>query len=297
MPMSPEKFKVAVETQIAAIFRESSTKGLSPTASADMDRFVDTLVPLLRRRVNWTRVVIAREPEHFREYAQRQLREGWNVEKHRRAAAGGQAQLDDKSVQTATNEQRVTAAAARKRRQEDAVLARERAENRAESKRKSADRAAQKLRDAVRNRPAPMPGPLPYGVSHRGAELIVAEWMRFLGVLDAEATRFSADGGIDVTSETVVAQVKNYTGTVPVEDVRAMFGVAVALKLTPWFFTSGYFTTEAIKFAERVEMPCFHYSPERGGLEALNEPALRIFAAILPSVCETPHFIGPYLSD
>ncbi|MCK8609708.1 restriction endonuclease [Agromyces sp. C10] len=55
----------------------------------------------------------------------------------------------------------------------------------------------------------PRPAPQPYGVSHRGAEQLVADWMRHLGAFDAEVTRFTADGGVDVVSAHWIAQVKN----------------------------------------------------------------------------------------
>lgn len=40
----------------------------------------------------------------------------------------------------------------------------------------------------------------------RDAELIAAEWMRYLGFADAVATPVGADGGIDVVSARAVAQ-------------------------------------------------------------------------------------------
>jgi hypothetical protein len=45
----------------------------------------------------------------------------------------------------------------------------------------------------------PAPEPLPYGVSPKGAEQLVADWMRHLGMRSAEATRYTRDSGIDVT--------------------------------------------------------------------------------------------------
>lgn len=72
--------------------------------------------------------------------------------------------------------------------------------------------AAAARAEVVQNRPAPAPSPLPYGVSHRGAETLAADWMRHIGILDAGVTPAQADGGIDVSSDTHVVQVKHYKG-------------------------------------------------------------------------------------
>lgn len=121
---------------------------------------------------------------------------------------------------------------------------------------------------------SPMPEPLPYGVSHRGAEELVAAWMQYLGDLDAQVTRFSSDGGIDVESANYVAQVKNYKGSVPVAEVRQLQGVASVDGRKPLFFTSGSYTIEGIKFGESIGMGMFVYNAERGTLTASNSPAI-----------------------
>jgi len=153
------------------------------------------------------------------------------------------------------------------------------------------DRAHQERRDAeaaesagaiaaraelVRGRPASVPPASPYGVSARGAELLAADWMRHMGVLDAEVTPEKADGGIDVTSDAFVAQVKHYKGKVSVVEVRELFGVAAARGKSAVFFTSTGHTTEAITFATATEMALFVYSAERGTLAGVTEPAGRM---------------------
>jgi hypothetical protein len=72
----------------------------------------------------------------------------------------------------------------------------------------------------------PVPSPQPFGVSHEGAEALVAQWIRYLGEPDATITRFSRDGGVDVESTHYIAQVKNYSGTVGVTQMRELGGVA-----------------------------------------------------------------------
>lgn len=138
----------------------------------------------------------------------------------------------------------------------------------AEALARAADEAVRQER--WRNRPAPAPPPQPFGVSHEGAESLCAAWMRHLGVLDAEVTKYVGDGGIDVESEQYVAQVKNYTGSVAVADVRALFGVAVADDRHPILFTSGTITSEGRAFAARIRMALIHYDALDGTLRGLN---------------------------
>lgn len=121
----------------------------------------------------------------------------------------------------------------------------------------------------------PAPEPQPFGVSHEGAEALVAEWMRHLGAVDAEVTRYSGDGGIDVESSQYIAQVKNYAGTVGVADIREMAGVAVVDGRAPLFFTSGTLTAEAASFAEKAEISAFQYNAVEGTLAGLNQTGTR----------------------
>ncbi|MGV8911222.1 MAG: restriction endonuclease [Rhodoglobus sp.] len=143
---------------------------------------------------------------------------------------------------------------------------------------KEAERSAAAAARAalVRGRPAKAPQPLPYGVSPRGAELLVVEWMRHLGILDAEVTQERADGGIDATSETTIAQVKNYKGKVGVVEVRELFGVAAARGKQAIFFTSAGYTVEATTFATATEIPLFVYSAELGTLRGITAPAIKM---------------------
>lgn len=118
----------------------------------------------------------------------------------------------------------------------------------------------------------PRPGPQPYGVSHRGAEQLVADWMRHLGATDAEVTRFTADGGVDVVSAHCIAQVKNLgeRSTVPVAQIRELAGVAAQDGRLPLFFTSGTYSAGGLAFADRAGMGLFEYRAEGGVLRAAN---------------------------
>ncbi|GAA2034147.1 hypothetical protein GCM10009819_17850 [Agromyces tropicus] len=118
----------------------------------------------------------------------------------------------------------------------------------------------------------PRPGPQPYGVSHRGAEELVADWMRHLGAVDAEVTRFSGDGGVDVVSAHCIAQVKNLSerASVPVAQIRELAGVAAHDGRRPLFFTSGTYSDGGVAFADRAGMSLFEYRAEGGALRAVN---------------------------
>lgn len=123
----------------------------------------------------------------------------------------------------------------------------------------------------------PAPGPQPFGVSHFGAEQYVAAWMRHLGVPDASVTRASGDGGVDVESEYLIAQVKNYTAaTVPIAEVRDLFGTATDRKKQAVLFTSSDVSAEGYLFAERNDIALLRYSAVAGTLSGLN----RLGAAI-----------------
>ncbi|GAB3631680.1 hypothetical protein GCM10027421_10330 [Microbacterium shaanxiense] len=131
--------------------------------------------------------------------------------------------------------------------------------------------AAHRARAAARPNPAPLAQP--YGVSPRGAELIVCEWMRHLGALDAETTQFTGDGGVDVSSDAWIAQVKHYQGTVGVQSVRELVGVAAVDGRRALFFTSTGYAAGAAEFAERAGVGLFTYSAEEGELSAANDLA------------------------
>lgn len=122
----------------------------------------------------------------------------------------------------------------------------------------------------------PMPVAAPYGVSHEGAETLVAHWMQFLGAEDATVTSFTSDGGVDVQSLHYIAQVKNYKGSVSVAEVRQLQGVASADGRKPLFFTSGTYTAEGLKFADAVGMAMFIYNAEEGTLSAACKRAEKL---------------------
>lgn len=119
----------------------------------------------------------------------------------------------------------------------------------------------------------PRPEPQPYGVSARGAEFWVRDMLRHLGVHDAEVTQQTADGGVDVVSRQLAVSVKHYAGAVPVEEVREIFGVAVAAGLTPMLWTSGRLTETAKQFADLAPVAVVTYEVETAAWTATNDAA------------------------
>lgn len=95
-------------------------------------------------------------------------------------------------------------------------------------------------------------------------------------ITDAEVTRSHADGGVDVSSSTHVAQVKHYTGSVGAPEVQQLVGVAHTTRREPIFFTSGKYTPAALAAAEAVGMPLIRYSAEEGTIEGSNNAGVRL---------------------
>ena len=119
---------------------------------------------------------------------------------------------------------------------------------------------------------APRPRPIPRGTDARGAEEIVAQWMRHLGALDAQVTQYTGDGGVDVVSRRCIAQVKHYAGAVGVAAIRELAGVATADRhqRRPLFFTKTGYAAGAVTFADNVGVALFVYDVERADLRAMN---------------------------
>ena len=91
------------------------------------------------------------------------------------------------------------------------------------------------------------------------AEELCAQWLQKRGDRTAVTTKDGADGGVDIRSNKYVAQVKNYKGSVGVQPVREIYGIAAAEGKTALFFTSGTYTKAARDFADSVEMPLITY--------------------------------------
>lgn len=131
------------------------------------------------------------------------------------------------------------------------------------------------------------PEPQRYGVSARGAEFWVADALRWLGVHDAEVTQQASDGGVDVMSSRLAVSVKHYAGAVPVEEVREIFGVAMASRRLAVLWTSGSLTEAARQFAEFAPVAVVHYDVADAtwsGLTASGAEFLESLDARLPTI-------------
>lgn len=100
------------------------------------------------------------------------------------------------------------------------------------------------------------------------AEIVAAEWMRWMGFTDAEVSPVGPDEGIDVISPTAVAQVKMKGAPTPIEDIQRHFGVATAArKKRSLFFSLGGYTAQAERWATKNGIALFGFD-----LQGVPEP-------------------------
>ena len=102
--------------------------------------------------------------------------------------------------------------------------------------------------------------PTRYIADANDAELAAAEFMRWLGFLDAQASPVGPDGGIDVSSKRAVGQVKDYGKPIGRPELQQHLGVAVGEggKLPIFFARSGY-TNQALEWAKERDMPLYEF--------------------------------------
>lgn len=113
----------------------------------------------------------------------------------------------------------------------------------------------------------PAPPAAPYGVSPAGAERWCRDWLEHMGLQGAEVTQQSGDGGVDVVSPTHIVQVKHYTGSVSIAEIRELVGVAAVEGRLPIFMTSGLYPVQAEEFADKARMLLYRYDVETGQVE------------------------------
>ncbi|HEY3672024.1 MAG TPA: restriction endonuclease [Acidimicrobiia bacterium] len=104
------------------------------------------------------------------------------------------------------------------------------------------------------------------------AEDVAAEWMRYYGFVDAVTTAPGADGGIDVTSDQAIAQVKAHMSPIGRPDLQKLHGVAAAERKLALFFSLMDYTPPAREWADAVGMALFRFDLS-GRPEAVNGPA------------------------
>ena len=81
--------------------------------------------------------------------------------------------------------------------------------------------------------------------NYRDAELAARDWLRSVGFTDADLTGEGADGGVDVRSSNLVAQVKAELKPVGRPVIQQIFGVASAEGSEAACFALSGFTSEA----------------------------------------------------
>ena len=101
-------------------------------------------------------------------------------------------------------------------------------------------------------------------------ESYCVEWSHYLGYLDASVTRSTKDGGIDISSSSMVAQCKYQELPVGVKPIRELFGISQALKKKPLFFALNGYTREAVNEAEQFGVELWIVRPLEGEIHRVG---------------------------
>jgi hypothetical protein len=98
-------------------------------------------------------------------------------------------------------------------------------------------------------------------MSWQEAELVVCDWMKKHGYLDARLTTSGADGGVDVVSRRAVAQVKHHLKPVGIREVQRIYGIGQAERKRPLLFTTAGVSPAALKWANEHGVRCYRFPP------------------------------------
>ncbi len=112
--------------------------------------------------------------------------------------------------------------------------------------------------------------------SPRDAEEAASHWCRWLGFADARLTQVGSDGGVDVRGRSLVAQVKAHMVPIGRPDLQKLYGVAMAERALPIFFSLMAYTREAEEWADQVGMALFRFN-HAGEAEPVNGYARAMF--------------------
>ena len=106
------------------------------------------------------------------------------------------------------------------------------------------------------------------------AEELARRWMFYFGFTDAVLTKGGADGGIDVTSASAVAQVKYRTSKTGSPDIGKLEYVAGKEGKQSIFFSLSGYSKQALEWADEStnKMALFTYD-KQGNVEANNRHA------------------------
>lgn len=108
------------------------------------------------------------------------------------------------------------------------------------------------------------------------AEIVAAEWMRWMGFRNASVTRKSRDEGIDVAADEAVAQVKAEMNPTGRPAVQQLYGAAAYLRRDALFFALNGYSVEAMQWATAAGVALFRFDLQ-GRPRPLNERAVSLF--------------------
>lgn len=125
----------------------------------------------------------------------------------------------------------------------------------------------------------PSDPPARYIADANDAEHAAADFMQWLGFLDAQATPVGPDSGVDVWASDAIGQVKDYGKPIGRPEIQQHLGVAIGEgdKLPIFFARSGY-TPQAIEWANEREMPLYEFDLA-GSFQPSNLAAQRLWSA------------------
>ena len=126
----------------------------------------------------------------------------------------------------------------------------------------------------VRAHPRPAPR---HVATWQDAETLAADWMRYLGYVDAAVTPPGRDGGIDVRASRAVAQVKFKVAHVGAPELQQLFGArGQRTDQELLFFTRTSYSSPAREYASRTGIALFNYDAD-GRVSPVNTVARHLF--------------------
>lgn len=111
--------------------------------------------------------------------------------------------------------------------------------------------------------------------NYADAESYAAEYMRFLGWVDATTTPPGSDGGVDIVAKDAVAQVKMEGVPTGRPVIQAISGIAALEGKHALVFSLAGFTSQAREWAEYAGVACFEFAVD-GSIEARGHAALAL---------------------
>lgn len=138
-----------------------------------------------------------------------------------------------------------------------------------QSRRSGKERELERLRSALSEVLAD--GPVGGGPPARvvlqwpDAEQLACDFLEWLGYRGVRCTGNGADGGVDVESPAVVAQVKMHNRPTGRPEIQRLFGIATVENKVPFFFAMA-FSQEAIEWADKAVVRLYKF--DRNGTVA-----------------------------